>query len=427
VIASLISLGCSRNRVDSELILGNLAQRGYEISAVPDGVDELIINTCSFIRPAVEEAFSEIERALELKRAGRVKRIWVVGCLVQRYGERLSAHFPEVDGFLGINYLKGVGLCPGGRTSNIPATPWSPKDPRLLTTRGYAYLRIADGCENNCSYCLLPQIRGRYRSRPIPELKREASRLVRMGAEELILVAQDTTLYGVDLYGSSRLPQLIRALARLPGVRLLRLLYTHPGHYTPELVATIRETEKLRYIDLPIQHISDSILERMSRGYDRARIESLLSNLRSIENLVLRTTFLVGFPGETELEFVELCRFIEEQRFDWLGCFPYYQEEGAPAYHYSDQLPEAVKLARRDEVLRVQAEIALEARKHLKGRILKVKIEGATANFCVGRSYRESPEVDGLVYIRNSKPALGELVKVKVEEVTPYDTYGVRV
>ncbi len=425
---SLISLGCPKNLVDSEVILGKLIEKGFLISEEPKGSDILIINTCGFIKPAVEESYKEIKRAIRWKREEEIKKIFVVGCLVQRLGKFLKREFPEIDGFFGIDFARDVNLqIKGIKFEKEPR--WLPcsKDPRLLSTFPYAYLKIADGCDNFCSYCTLPEIKGRYRSREMEDIWDEAKRLRDSGIKELILIAQDTTLYGKDIYGKLKLPELLNGLSKIEGIEWLRLLYTYPGHYTKELLDIIKDEPKIvKYVDIPLQHISDKLLKRMNRHYRRRDIEELLSRLKEM-GIAVRTTFIVGFPGEEEKDFLELMRFIEDWRFENLGCFEYYREKGTPAYRFKEQIPGRIKTQRRSMLLKRQREISLGIRRGFIGEEMEVLIEGFSVeggHRYMGRTYLDAPEIDGITYVKAKDKKIGEFLRVKITETTEYDLYG---
>ncbi len=431
MIASLISFGCPKNLVDSETVLGYLAHSGFSLTTIPDEADVVVINTCAFIKPAVDEAFNEIAQALRAKRAGKVKRVVVIGCLVQRFGASLKERFPAVDVFLGIDELSEVAkLCQTGKGTHFSAAPVSLyNEPRLLSTPShYAYLKISDGCDNRCSYCLVPKIRGRYRSRPFEDIVAEAKSLAAGGVKELILVAQDTTLYGFDRYQGMKLAELVSELETIAGIEWIRLLYTHPAHYTPDLIELLKQSSKtVKYLDLPLQHIADSLLERMNRQYNRERVEVLLEKLRSIPGMKIRTTFITGFPGETKRDFDELLDFVKTEKFDSLGGFKYWREQGTAAYRLKPQITEQTKLSRQRRLMVLQKAISLKKQQEWLGRELMVLIDGRASRpgfDFVGRAYFDSPEIDGCVYVRGKGLQPGDFVKVKIFKTTAYDRFG---
>lgn len=430
----LITLGCPKNLIDSEIILANLVQNGFILTDAIEHADLVIINTCAFIQPAVKEAKDKIYEVLTYKKKGIVKKVLVAGCLVQRYQRDLEKAFPEVDGFFGLDYLKKIpdfiqSSTTKGFFVSHPKTLYSSSCPRIISTPShYAYLKIADGCDNCCAYCLLPKIRGRFRSRNLADIIKEAEMLAKMGVKELILVAQDTTLYGQDLYQKPRLAQLLRQLNRIPSLIWIRLLYTHPAHFSFELIRMISELPRVaKYVDLPLQHISDRILAKMNRKVTRSQIEKLIAELRKIEGLTLRTSFIVGFPSETEKDFLELCDFVREQAFDHLGCFIYWRENGSPAYHFRQQVPAKIKLARFNELMALQQSIVRRRLRKLEGKKVEVLVDATTSyrgyDF-VGRTEGDAPEIDGLVYIRGKNLKPGDFLKVTVIKSTDYDLFA---
>jgi ribosomal protein S12 methylthiotransferase len=450
MITSVITLGCPKNLVDSEIILGNLAQSGFLLTDSVDNAHLVIINTCAFIKPAVLEAKEKIREVLRKKRSGMIQKVFVVGCLVQRYKQALEKEFPEVDAFLGIDYLAKVCAIAKGlpkadkktyvRTPRSLSLSLSAKsghtlrvaEPRLVSTpRHYAYLKIADGCDNRCSYCLLPSIRGRFRSREIEDIISEARMLAKSGVKELILVAQDTTFYGQDLYHRPMLVQLLKQLNRIQSITWIRLLYTHPAHFTDELIETIAELPRVaKYIDLPLQHISDRLLAQMNRQVNRRNIEELIEKLRKIDGLTLRTSFIVGFPSETDKDFAELLDFIRQQEFDHLGCFTYYCEKGSLAYSFRNQIPEKVKIERFNTLMKLQKSISQRRLFRLKGQRVRVLIDTFARRKgynCVGRTEGNAPEIDGLVYIKGRGIEPGNFITAKVINSSDYDLYAVKV
>jgi ribosomal protein S12 methylthiotransferase len=424
----VISLGCPKNLVDSEHMLGYLARAGFQLSSVPEESDVLVVNTCGFLKSAVDEAEAAIRRSLEYKRTGSAQRVIVAGCLVQRYGERLKALMPDVDAWIGIDQAMDLPrIIRQGSPAEalVPTHLCSAVTPRLVSTPAhYAYLRIADGCDNWCSYCLIPSIRGRFRSRPIEDVTREAKLLAKGGARELILIAQDTTLYGQDQCGRKMLAPLLRRLAAVPGVEWVRIMYTHPAHFTSEMIDEIASNPAVvKYVDLPLQHISNRLLKQMNRPYQQADVEALLSRLHAIPGMAIRTTMITGFPGETESEFQELMDFVAEGRFTHLGCFAFSPEPGAAAYRMPGQLPPKVGEERAREVMRVQRRVALRRNRALVGKTLKVVIDtaGKSAHECLGRTAADAPEIDNTVHVFGASRPTGELITVRVTRAGAYD------
>lgn len=441
--ASLISLGCPKNLVDSEIILCNLATANFTLTSDWKNSDVVIINTCAFLKSAVVEAGKYINKALLYKKNGKIKKIIVAGCLPQRIKTDLLEKFPDIDGVVGIDNLTDISkLCfskiPQIKVAETPKHLYNSATPRLLTTNHYAYLKIADGCDNFCSYCLIPSIRGRFRSRKIDDLVTEAKQLVRNGArpalarkggvKELILVAQDTTLYGKDIYHKPALARLLKNLVKIKEIEWIRILYTHPAHWTDELIKVYQENNKIcRYIDLPLQHISDNILTMMNRPYDRKAVEKLLAKLRKIPDLAIRTSFIVGFPGETDKDFTELLKFVKEQKFAHLGCFKYSREQGTVAYNLPNQIPERIKRERYNKIMATQQQISLKRMQRFIGKKVKVIIDGKSKdhrNQCIGRSQYDAPEIDGVVYISSpvtvKSISQGDFVEVRVTHAQPY-------
>ncbi len=436
MITQVISLGCPKNLIDSEIILGNLVKSGFTLTDSIDNADLVIINTCAFIKPAVDEAKEKIREILAYKKNGEIQKVIVVGCLVQRFKQKVEKEFPEVDRFFGIDYLSRLPALVRG--TNIkktyvrkPQSLCSCSEPRILSTpRHYAYLKIADGCNNRCSYCLLPSIRGRFRSREIEDIVREAKMLAKSGVKELILVAQDTTLYGQDIYHKPMLAQLLHQLNRIKSLIWIRILYTHPSHFTDELIASINRLPRVaKYIDLPLQHISDRILKRMNRKVKRQDIERLLEKLRNIDGLSIRTSFIVGFPSETDKEFSELLEFVQQQEFDHLGCFTYCCEKGSPAYHFKNQIPGKIKIERFNQIMSLQKSISRRRLKRFRGHTVKVLVDALSNKKgydYIGRTEGNAPEIDGLVYIKSRNIELGDYIIAKVINSSDYDLFAVK-
>lgn len=432
-----ISLGCDKNLVDSEVMLGILADRGFEMTDTEDDADIIIINTCCFINDAKEESINTILEMAEYKRTGPCKALIVTGCLAQRYKQEIVDEIPEVDAVIGTSKydeifdavdqaLKGSHFLDVDDLDRLPSVPGK----RILTTGGhYAHLKIAEGCDKHCTYCIIPKIRGNYRSVPMEQLLAEAASLAEQGVKELILVAQETTLYGVDLYGKKSLHILLKELAKIKGIRWIRILYCYPEEIYPELIETIKNEKKVcHYLDMPIQHASDAILKRMGRRTTKAQLKETVSLLRKeIPDIVLRTTLIAGFPGETQEQHEELMEFVDEMEFERLGVFAYSPEENTPAASMPDQIPEEIKEERRDAILELQQEIAFDKAADMVGRTLYAMIEGKVADepAYVARTYADSPDIDGYVFVNTGEMLMsGDFVKVKITGSAEYDLIG---
>ena len=432
-----ISLGCDKNLVDTEVMLGLLASRGYQMVAEEEEADIIVINTCCFINDAKEESVNTILEMAEYKKSGRLKALIVTGCLAQRYQKEILEEIPEVDALLGTTsydkILEAVDQALAGQQNlilrDINATP-EKRTKRLITTGGhYAYLKIAEGCNKRCTYCVIPKVRGNYRSVPMEQLIEEAQGLAEQGVKELILVAQETTVYGQDLYGEKRLPELLRRLCAISGLRWIRLLYCYPEEITDELIQVIKSEPKVcHYLDLPIQHVNDEILRRMGRRTNARHLREMIAKLRTeIPDIALRTTLITGFPGETQEQHEELLDFVDEMEFDRLGVFTYSPEEETLAAEMPDQIEEAVKEERRLEIMELQQEIAFEAARQMVGRELLVMIEGKLPDegAYVGRTYRDAPNVDGLIFVNTEEELLsGDFARVVVNGAAEYDLIG---
>ena len=433
-----VSLGCDKNLVDTEKMLALIRDLGVAFTDSQEEADIILINTCCFIGDAKEESVNTILEMAEEKKEGRCRALIVTGCLAQRYREEILTEIPEVDAILGTTSWEEIGsvikrLLGGGEEhlscfhdlGELPAPAR-----RVVTTGGYyAFLKIAEGCDKRCTYCIIPYLRGPYRSVPMEQLLEEARGLAEGGVRELILVAQETTLYGVDLYGEKSLPKLLRELAKIPGLYWIRIQYCYPEEITEELIQVIKEEEKVcHYLDIPIQHASDRILRRMGRRTTRREITERIRRLReAIPDIALRTTLISGFPGETEEDHEELLSFVDEMEFERLGVFPYSPEEDTPAYSYPDQIPDEVKNRRRDAIMELQQEIAFARCEEMKGKILTVMIEGKVADepVYVGRTYMDAPGVDGLIFINSGELFMsGDFVRVKVTGAAEYDLIG---
>ncbi len=431
----LVSLGCPKNLVDSEVMLGILTEKNIIITSNPAEAEIIIVNTCGFIESAKEESINNILEMGEYKNTGCCRYIIVTGCLGQRYAKELFDSIAEIDAIVGTDCFDDIALVidevlKGKRFIHMESTEGRSKNtrmlPRLLTTPSYmAYLKIAEGCDNCCSYCTIPKIRGPYTSRPYNEVLAEAVDLAESGIKELIVIAQDTTRYGEDLYQKLMLPQLLKDLNNIPGIEWIRVMYCYPDNFTDELLDTFATLPKVcKYIDLPLQHASNSILNNMNRRDTREGVKALLAKIRKrIPDVVIRTTFIVGFPGETEADFADLKNFVLEQAFENVGVFKYSREEGTVAGNMTDQIDEEVKEARYNEIMSMQAEISEKLHKDMEGKKLKVVVEGFDGdNLAVGRSYREAPDIDGSIYIENAAGLnIGDFVNVRILQGFTYE------
>lgn len=443
----VVSLGCPKNLVDSETMLGLIHKENYEITNDPSEAEIIIVNTCGFIESAKEESINTILQMAEYKKSGSCKYIIVTGCLSQRYAEELFNELPEADAIAGVEVYDEIGsiikrVMSGERFIMLerskPDVIYTSKEtflPRILTTPSYtAYLKIAEGCDNCCSYCAIPKIRGPYRSKPMEQVLKEAKALADNGVKELIVVAQDTTRYGEDLPGGKLLlADLLKELNKIESLKWIRVMYCYPNNFTDELIETFASLDKVcKYVDLPLQHASNRLLASMNRYDTREEVETLLAKLRKrIPGIVIRTTFIVGFPGETDADFEELKEFVEQQRFENAGVFAYSQEEGTVAGAMPNQIPDEIKQERYHELMALQAQISEEIHKYTEGQTLEVLVEGIEedgSGLHYGRSYREAPDIDGLVFIENPgdiKP--GCFVKVNILQGFTYESVGERI
>ena len=438
--AGIISLGCAKNLVDTEVMLGLLRENGVELTKKPREADVLIVNTCAFIETAKQESITTVLNMAEYKTTGRCRSLIIAGCLGQRYGQTLLDEMPEADAIIGTGawhrIMEAVRETMNGKRVILVGeneTIYDAKTPRILTTPGYtAYLKIAEGCDNRCSFCAIPMIRGRYRSRKVDDIVEEAKRLAANGVKELNLIAQDTTAYGRDLYGEPSLPRLLRELVKIEDVRWIRTLYSYPRYFSYELIDLIASEEKLvKYVDLPLQHADNALLKKMHRADTRSSMEKLLRKIRDrIPGVAIRSTFIVGFPGETDEQFSSLYSFLEEQRFDKAGVFTYSAEDGTEAATLPGQISEDVMQERYHELMSLQCKISEEINQSLEGKELDVLIEGSDEeqeNVAYGRSYREAPEVDGQVFVEGLADAQpGEIVGRACRRVTPTMSYASR-
>lgn len=431
-----VSLGCPKNQVDAELMLSKIQNAGFNIVDVAYEADVVIINTCGFIEDAKKEAIDNILEMAELKKEGSIQKIIVTGCLAERYKDEIFSEFPEVDGVIGLGANADIVEAVNSvmRDEQIGSFPEKEKMPlsgeRLLTTpQHWAYLKIADGCSNCCTYCAIPAIRGEFRSRPMEEIVAEAQNLAADGTKEIIIIAQDTTRYGLDLYGELKLPELLRCLNDIDGLEWIRMLYCYPDRITDELIDTMAQCEKvLHYIDLPLQHADGRILKAMNRSGDRASLEALIDKIREkMPDVVLRTTFITGFPGEDEEAFNNLSEFIDDIMFDRLGCFAYSAEEGTPAAEMENQVDEEIRKHRADVIMEQQYDIFEFKQKKLIGEKIKCIVEGydAYTDSYFGRTWKDAPEIDSVVYFTGIGDYNdGDIVDVEIFDINEYDLMG---
>jgi len=406
---SMISLGCPRNLVDSENILSGFKKKGYRLVRGNLKSEILIINTCAFIEDAKIESIGAILKAIDAKKEGHVKKLIVAGCLSERYKYELAKELKEVDEFMGVLAFKKAD------DGNLKLTP-----------NYYSYIKISEGCANRCAYCIIPYLKGDYKSKPIGSIKNEAIGLIKKGAKELILIGQDTSLYGIDLYGKKRLADLLKELAGISKDTWIRLLYLHPAHLDKETISVLKDNENIcKYIDLPLEHINDRILRQMARPANREKIKKLIDYIRKeIPGACIRTSFIVGFPGETDKEFKQLVSFIKEMRFERLGVFKYSREEGTPAYDYKNQISEKEKAERFNALMSAQKDISKKINERFKGTIMKVLIEEKSQGFYLGRTEYDAPEIDGAVYIKSKNLKIGDFYNVKITDTYEYDLVG---
>ena len=432
-----VSLGCDKNLSDTEMMLGMLQKSGYSFTDDEELADIVVVNTCCFIGDAKEESINTLLEYAQMRKDGQLKALIAAGCLAQRYREEIQQEIPEVDAIVGTlaieNIVAAVDGVLAGNASNyycdINSAPSECME-RVLTTGGhFAYLKIAEGCNKRCTYCIIPKVRGNFRSVPMEVLEAQARKLAEGGVRELILVAQETTLYGVDLYGKKMLPELLRRLAAISDLYWIRVLYCYPEEITDELIEVIATEEKVcHYLDIPIQHASDNVLRRMARRTNQQELRDMIAKLRErIPDICLRTTLISGFPGETQEDFEELYRFVNEMEFDRLGVFTYSQEEDTVAAGMPDQVDEDVKAFRRDELMELQQEIAFEKAEEMIGRVLTVMVEGKVADedVYVTRTYRDAPNVDGYLFLNTTANLMtGDFVNVLVTDCNEYDLIG---
>ncbi|MGE5629814.1 MAG: 30S ribosomal protein S12 methylthiotransferase RimO [Caulobacteraceae bacterium] len=432
---AIVSLGCSKNLIDSEVMISCISKDSYQITNDASKAEVIIINTCGFIESAKQESIDTILEMAEYKKSGSCKTLIASGCLAERYKEELMKELPELDAVIGTGdyreitdviqrTLQGEKVIRYGHQEIVDID----RLPRTISTFGAsAYLKIAEGCDNRCSFCIIPAIRGRYRSRKMEDIIDEARLLVNSGIREIIVIAQDITRYGIDIYGRYRLSELLKELAAIDGLEWIRLLYSYPDEFSDELINTIANEKKIcKYLDIPIQHASNRVLKRMARRSSKESVLHLIKKLRtSMPDIVLRTSLIVGFPGETVEDFQELYEFVERVRFNRLGVFIYSREEDTGAYNMPDQIEEAVKAERWDKIMLLQKKISKENNKKLVGRTLRVLIEGNTEGEYFGRSYMDAPEIDGKIYFRSKRDLLpGDFANVIIKKVYEYDLVG---
>lgn len=431
-----VSLGCSKNQLDTEVMLHELMSAGYEITPEETEADIVIVNTCAFIESAKKESIDNIIDIGWLKEHNNLKGIIVTGCLAERYRDEIFTELPEVDAVLGVGSIHNIVTAVKNVEKGVKYSSYEKNDcvklggDRVLTTPEFAaYLKIGEGCDNRCTYCAIPLIRGKFRSRPMEDLVSEAKQLDELGVKELSIIAQDITRYGIDLYGSYKLAELIHRITEETNIPWIRLLYCYPDKITDELVAEIRDNDRVvKYIDLPLQHISDSVLKRMNRHGDGKMIRDVIAKLRrEVPGIVIRTTFIVGFPGETDEDFTELSRFVDEVKFDRMGAFTYSREDGTPAYDFDDQIDEQTKRDRADILMKQQMAISEARNETLVGKTLKVLCEDfdPVSESYYGRSYMDAPDIDGKIFFSSAKKLKsGTFVNVHIDSAEDYDLVG---
>ncbi len=435
--AALISLGCPKNQVDAEMLIARLEENGFELSDMSDGaVDVIIVNTCGFIDEAKREAIENILDAIEMKKDGETQAVVVTGCLSEVYKEEILKEFPEIDAVVGIGSNGDIAdICrkavEGSRNAYFRPKCDLPLDGarHLLSPDHWAYLKIAEGCSNRCTYCAIPDIRGDFRSRKEEEIISEAKQLADIGVKELIVVAQDTTRYGEDLYGEPKLADLLEKLCEIEGIEWIRILYCYPDRINDRLLEVMRDNEKIvHYIDLPLQHADGKVLKLMNRTGDDKTLRELINKIRNyMPDVVIRTTFITGFPGEGEKEFETLAEFVRDMRFDRLGCFAYSPQEGTPAYSFENQVDEQTKVDRGENIMELQRTIVDEKNEELMGRVLKVFVEGYDGylDCYMGRSYMDAPEIDTIIYFTSENSyEEGDFAEVMITDLQDYDLIG---
>lgn len=432
-----VSLGCDKNLVDSEVMLGLIREKGYNITNDEKEADIIVVNTCCFINDAKEESIQTILEMAEYKKTGNLKALVVTGCLAERYKAEIQEEIEEVDAVIGTSSYENIvevidDVLVGKKIQNFNDVNYLPskKSNRVNTTGGFfSYLKIAEGCDKHCTYCIIPKVRGNYRSVPMEKLIEEAKMLASNDVKELILVAQETTLYGVDIYGKKSLPALLKEFCKIDGIEWIRILYCYPEEITDELIQVMKEEDKIcNYLDMPIQHAADGILKRMGRRTNKQELLDIVSKLRkNIPDISLRTTLISGFPGETKEDHEEVLDFIDEVEFDRLGVFTYSPEDDTPAAKMESQIDEETKIARRDEIMELQQEISYELSEKMVGKTLKVLIEGKLPedNIFIGRTYKDAPNVDGYIFVKSNRELMsGEFVNALVTGAKEYDLMG---
>jgi ribosomal protein S12 methylthiotransferase len=420
---SVITLGCSKNTVDSERLINQLQLNDYQIAHNLEEADIIFINTCGFIQAAKEESIETILETAELKKKGKVKKIFVGGCLSERYRKELIAEIPEVDAFFGVEDYKNI-------IKELKGNYYEEflYKRTLIEANHYSYLKISEGCDRPCSFCAIPLMRGNHRSKTIEDLTKEAQNLAQSGVKELILIGQDTTYYGIDIYGKRKLRELIQRLSDIEEIKWIRLLYAYPSGFPIDIIEEMKANSKfLKYIDIPLQHISDKVLRSMKRGISSEQIKNLLNKLRAeIDDIAIRTTFIVGYPEEDEKDFEELMNFIEEFKFDRVGCFEYSPEEGTSAYKLGDPISHEEKKRRMDELMEVQQEISYQKNLNLIGKEFEILVDRTEGDFYIARSYRDAPEVDGEILLPKKYGTLkiGNFYKCIAEDCDEFDLYA---
>ncbi len=420
---NIITLGCSKNTVDSERLLNQIRANNFKLTEDPNNAETIIINTCGFIEAAKKESIDTILSAVALKLEGKVNKVIVAGCLSERYKNELVKEIPEVDAYFGTENYEAILKELGGELK------YNLLGERLLTTPSHtAYLKISEGCDHPCSFCAIPLMRGKHKSKPIDDLLKEAEFLSKNGAKEIVIIAQDTTDYGKDIYSKRSLASLLQQLTAVEGIEWVRLMYAYPSHFPNDVIDEIASNPKIcKYVDLPLQHISDNVLKSMRRGVTGKITRELLTKLRErVPDITIRTTFIVGYPNETEKDFEELCEFVKDIKFDRFGVFPFSVEENTSSFILGDQIPEKEKQRRKDKLMEIQKEISLEKNKSFVGKKLKVLVETREGEYYVGRTYRDAPEVDGeiLIPLNDEKIILGKFYTVEVFDYNEYDLYG---
>lgn len=420
---SVITLGCSKNTVDSERLMRQIQLNDIELTDDPNKAETVIINTCGFIEAAKEESINTILNAVSMKNKKKIKKVIVAGCLSERYKEQLTQEIPEVDVYFGTENYDGIIKELGGNLKRELLGE------RLLSTPSYtAYLKISEGCDHPCSFCAIPLMRGLHKSKPMEDLIKEAEFLAANNTKELILIAQDTTDYGKDIYGKKKLSELITKLSNIKGIEWIRLMYAYPSKFPDDVIEVIKNNPKVcKYVDIPLQHISDDVLKSMRRGVTADRTKKLIEKLREeIPDITLRTTFIVGYPNETEKDFNELCDFVKETKFDRIGTFTYSVEENTSSFILGDPISAEEKERRKNVLMEIQREISLSKNESFMGKVLKVLVEAVEGDFYIGRSYRDAPEVDGEVLIKraNAELKIGDFCFVKVDDFDEYDLYA---